>query len=137
MMTFGKGKQFFTLNIIGYEFQNAEEWWDLNWLIVAFTFPIKGRQGKMREPGLTTAELLELRNWLAGNTTSTLSFTEPYLRFRRARMGDRQWLLVRIWLNSEEKVTVRLESNAEQIVEAVAEANKLIEMFPERRAKAL
>ena len=132
MITLGTDQHCFTLNITGYQFQEAEEWWDLNWLNVGFTFPLKDTRGKVYAPCLTTSELLELRDWLAHYSATTLFFVEPELRFRFARANDKLWLLVRIWLNCEERVTVQLETTPEHIAEAVAELNVLIQLYPER-----
>jgi hypothetical protein len=77
------------LSVECYQFpENADDWWDSNWLIITGDAVIDGKPWFFRDPCLTTFEIERLADWLdqvaAGQAErSFCGFTEPNLDFER------------------------------------------------------
>ncbi|MDJ0959337.1 MAG: hypothetical protein QNJ88_01680 [Acidimicrobiia bacterium] len=74
------------LSIVGYQFENASDEWDRNWLVVEGHVHLPGQEWRFRDPCLTTWEAHELAAWLsnvsaARSADTAISFTEPNLCF--------------------------------------------------------
>lgn len=72
------------LHLISYQFADADNWWDANWLIVEISAQLNGRRWRARDAALLTIDVTELADWLARVATGrdvpeTIEFTEPCL----------------------------------------------------------
>jgi hypothetical protein len=84
---FRHGKSWFRLRIVGYQFPDATDLDDANWLMISGECSLEGRQWTFTDPCLETWDMEELASWLealaAGrNTKPFLAFTEPNLEFQ-------------------------------------------------------
>lgn len=102
------------IGIAGYQFPQATEYWDANWLMVSGTLTHPRGAWAFVDPCLTTSELDELASWLDRVARGTpdqpcIHFMEPCLEFCCAKEPDSA-IEVRLahecappWLGSEER----------------------------------
>jgi hypothetical protein len=84
---FRNGNSWFRLRVVGYQFPDADNVDDANWLMINGECSLEGRQWAFTDPCLETWDLVELANWLealaAGQAAPmVLAFTEPNLEFQ-------------------------------------------------------
>jgi hypothetical protein len=76
------------LEVEGYEFPDAQDTWDANWLIISGEVVSGRERWRFRRPCLMTHEVRLLADWLdhlsVGQAGQAFPLTEPYLTFRRS-----------------------------------------------------
>jgi hypothetical protein len=84
---FRDGNSWFRLRIVGYQFPEATDLDDANWLMINGDCSLAGRQWTFTDPCLETWDVGELASWLEAlavgrNAKPLLEFTEPNLAFQ-------------------------------------------------------
>ncbi|KEK22905.1 WapI family immunity protein [Bacillus gaemokensis] len=90
-MKFQNEKVVLHLEIVKYQFENAEDKYDRNWLMVKLKFSEEKRVFETMDPCLETHELQYMIKWfqlLPKPTYNELDFTEPNLAFEF--MGEKE-----------------------------------------------
>lgn len=84
---FRNGNSWLKLRVLGYEFPDATNVDDANWLIIRGECSLGGRQWTFNDPCLETWDLLRLATWLEAISDGDISqlfcqFTEPNLELQ-------------------------------------------------------
>ena len=136
----------FSLNIINYQFANAElDGWDSEWLQVSGDVVCPLGSWKFLDPCLTTFELKGLAEWLtelkASRAESHIDFTEPNLRFAHLKRPDGDILELHVsheasppWLEPDERLdgySLHFPFSSINFNDAAKSVKTLYELFPE------
>jgi len=136
-----------SVDIVGYQFPNAREYWDSNWLMVAGTVTRPKGSWRFTEPCLTTFELDRLAIWFDGvavgrQDSEFSAFTEPSFEFRYVSELEPAIEVVlwhecaAPWLDAHAEinggVTLRFLLSTNDPRQLAAAARRLLERFPVR-----
>jgi hypothetical protein len=128
----------FALNLLGYQFPNADEYWDANWLVIRID--VRNDEGKWSatSAALLTSEAAKLADWLEA-PTGELEFLEPNLVFEAIDGRVRVWFELefrpdwaeRRWVG-ERDLCVDLTVSADERLSAAAELREHLNKYPPR-----
>ncbi|MGH1429388.1 MAG: WapI family immunity protein [Arenicella sp.] len=71
----------FELSVLGYQFENAEEYYDSNWLTISIKASDGNYDWEVHDSCLLTFELKEFRDWLDANKVGRFDFIENEISF--------------------------------------------------------
>jgi hypothetical protein len=139
----GRNDHSLTLSITRYEFADAEDDWDANWLMVRAEVRNDEGNWSASAPCLTTREVAELAAWLDA-PAGELDFTEPNLMFECVEQcGDDVEL--RVWFELELRpewamsrvagardLSADLAVSSAELTQAATELRRELETFPPR-----
>jgi hypothetical protein len=88
----GSGGQSLSVDLKGYQFPEATDYWDGNWLMVAISANHPDGAWRTTDPSLLTFEVAELVTWLEAvadgrEVASHIRFIEPNLSFELVRIA--------------------------------------------------
>ena len=140
-MYFRQEKNYFKLDIDGYEFPNADEYYDSNWLIVSVRCSYNDDQWEARDSCLLTFELKNIKAWLnaiiLGAHEEYLTFMESELAFKYK--ADSEILSIALNYNlhireskHETPYVMKFKLRKHEISYIVNAIDKLINKYPER-----
>ena len=138
----------FELRVISYQFSDADDWWDANWLVVEIMAAVQGRRWSARDAAMLTIDVAELANWLervgtGRDVPGEIDFAEPCLAFAIDGGGSHvPTLLVTLahgcgppWLDGDARmVGVRLPFGIDPpaLLDASASLRQQLRSFPMR-----
>jgi hypothetical protein len=128
----------FALNVVSYQFPEADEYWDANWLVIRVE--VRSHEGEWSATGavLLTGEAAKLADWLEA-PIGELEFLEPDLVFEAIEGRLRVWFQLglrpdwaeRQWVG-ERDLYVDLTVSAEELSAAAAELRQQLSEYPPR-----
>ena len=89
----------FKLEVVGYEFPEAKDIDDGNWLNIRLEISNSDKIWRLVEPILQTFELKELSKWLI-STENEIEFLEPTISFHKKHLSEKK-ILVQIFFSDE------------------------------------
>ena len=99
MQLTGRNDNSVTLSIKRYQFTDADDDWDANWLVIRADVRNDEGHWTATNPCLTTREIVALADWLE-DPAGQLDFTEPNLAFECVgRQNDE--IALRVWFELE------------------------------------
>jgi hypothetical protein len=129
----------FSLTIVGYQFPEADDYWDANWLVTRVD--VRNHEGKWSATGavLLTSEADRLAEWLEA-PTGELEFLEPNLVFEALEQRVRVWFELELrpdwaerrWVG-ERDLYVDLTVSAEERSAAAADLRRQLSTYPPRQ----
>ena len=143
MQLVGRNDNALTLSVNGYQFPNAVDDWDANWLVIRVDVRNDEGSWSATHPCLTTRELAELADWLE-RPNGELRFTEPNLELEVVgREGDdvelKVWFELELrpdwaesWVAGERDLSAALTVSRQELVQAAAELRGELAAFPPR-----
>ena len=128
----------FALNVVSYQFPQADDYWDANWLVIRVD--VRNHEGKWSRTGavLLTGEAAKLADWLEA-PNGEVEFLEPDLVFEAIEGRVRVWFQLglrpdwaeRQWVG-ERDLYVDLTVSAEELSAAAAELRQQLSEHPPR-----
>ena len=140
-ITFTENNKRLELDILGYEFPDAEgDYFDANWLNVGISYDDGSLSFRQVDSCLLAFELEELTETLdailEGRETGTATdFTEPYLAFAVTVVGGRCAVQIRFVYDTGspwKEVCVRQEMDLRELADLNTELKKMYARFPRR-----
>lgn len=139
----GAGGSALSVRIAGYQFAEADNDWDANWLTVAVDVRTPQRAWQALAPALLTWEARELAAWLDAVAEATdggrgFSGLEGTVQLEAADMDGRPVLTVVFWRDlapagsGEDEVHVTFSLTAEDVRRFAGELRAAVEPFPVR-----
>ena len=143
-VTFTENNKRLELDVLGYEFPDAEgDWFDANWLNVGVAYDDGSLSFRQVDSCLLTFELAELTGTLdailEGRESGTITdFTEPYLALAVTRTAETYALQLRFVYDTEGKwktVCVCQALDRRALAELNAELKAMYARFPKRETR--
>src|SRR5436190_20460131 len=91
----------FEFSIVGYQFPDADEMWDANWLLIRVDVRTEDAAWCKTDPCLLTADVAALADWLE-DPEGELAFMEPNLAFECLER-DGSDARLRVWFELESR----------------------------------
>lgn len=139
------GSNAFTLELVGYEFPDGNNYYDANWLMVAGSVRCQAGYWQFRDPCLLTSEVEELIQFLAAVATGEapaqeIGFIESNLYFT---MTESDYLRIYFTLEAappwqshnvveENPFFLEFEIPKTQLLEAAASLRRQLSFYPPR-----
>ncbi len=143
-ITLIKNNKSLELDVLGYEFPDAEgDWFDANWLNVGVHYDDGSLSFRQVDSCLLAFELAELTETvdaiLEGRESGTITdFTEPYLDFAVTRVGETYAVQARFVYDTGspwKEVCVCQGMDRRELADLNAELKKMYARFPRRDGK--
>lgn len=145
----GQGGDYVEFGVSHYEFpNNTEDRWDSNWLMIAGSASLNGRNWEFCDPAMTTFEIRELKVWfeeLSRGAThkNIIGFTEPNFEFEyQSNSKLRVFFELEVrpeWSRSEiagqADIFIDVDASIIELSDAASTLEKILLAFPERGRK--